>query len=425
MKKYNFDTISLHAGRTANNEQAIATPIYQTSAYEFDSAEQAANRFGLAEGGNIYSRLTNPTQSVIEQRISQLENGKDAIAFASGTAAIFGAILAVCESGSHIVASNALYGGTSTLLSTTLKPYGISVTFVDITNEEEIRNAICDNTVILYTETIGNPTGVVADISLLANIANEEKLLFYVDNTFATPYLCRPIDLGAHVVLHSATKFIGGHGTTLGGLLVDGGNYDKSSPRYSNKLNNVEQYHGADFTSFDAPIALLARTVILRDFGACISPFNAFLLIQGIETLSLRVQRHVENTLALAKYFESHDLVNKVHYASLESNSQFELANKILPKGAGSIISVEVDGNREQVAQIIENLELFIHCANLGEVKSLIVHPASTTHSQWSSEQLTAAGISEGLIRLSVGIEDINDLIADFDQALNKLKDEN
>lgn len=421
---WNFDTLQIHAGQTPDSETgARALPIYQTTSYVFDSAEQAANRFALAELGPIYTRLTNPTQGAIEDRIAALEGGAAGLLVASGQAALTLAILNIAQAGDHVVASPALYGGSTNLLTHTLSRYGITTTFVDNQDDPESwRAAATENTKAFFGETIPNPGGNVLDIEAVAGVAHELGVPLIVDNTVATPYLLRPFEHGADIVIHSATKFLGGHGTSVAGVIVEKGDFDWTSgiPTLSEP---DASYKGLTFASI-GPGAYVTRirATLLRDIGPAISPFNAFLIGQGLETLSLRVQRHVENARKVAEFLEGHDGVESVSWASLESSPYYELAQKYLPKGAGSVLAFTIKGGREAGAAFIDALELHSHVANIGDVRSLAIHPATTTHSQLTEEELAAAGVSPSLVRLSVGIEDVKDIIADLDQGLASIK---
>lgn len=423
-KNYKFDTLQIHAGQQPDpTTGSRAVPIYQTTSYVFDNVEHAANLFALKEGGNIYTRIMNPTTDVLEQRIAALEGGVGALAVASGSAAITYAILNIAGAGDEIIAASTLYGGTHNLFSATLPKLGIQTRFVDPDDLEGFRNAINDKTKAIYIETIGNPGTNIIDIEALADIAHENGLPVIVDNTFATPYLCRPIEHGADIVVHSATKFIGGHGTSIGGVIVDGGKFDwAASGRFPGFTEPDPSYHGIVYAEALGALAFIvkARVQLLRDTGACISPFNSFMLLQGLETLSLRVQRHVENAKKVAEFLKDHPLVDWVNYPSLEGNKYYDLAQKYLPKGTGSIFTFGIKGGVEAGKKFIDSLELFSLLANVADAKSLVIHPASTTHAQLSEEDQKAAGVLPELIRLSIGIEDADDIIADLDQALTK-----
>lgn len=421
-KKLKFDTLQVHAGQTVDpTTKSRAVPIYQTTSYLFDNAEHAQNLFALKEPGNIYTRIMNPTTDVLEQRIAALEGGVGALGVASGSAAITYAILNIAGAGDEIVSASTLYGGTYNLFSITLPKIGINTIFVDPDDPENFRAAITEKTKALYIETIGNPRINVADIEAIANIAHEAKIPLIVDNTFATPYLVRPFEYGADIVVHSATKFIGGHGTSIGGLIVDSGKFDwKASGKFPGFTEPDRSYHGIRYADDLGPLAFIikARVQLLRDTGAALSPFNSFLLLQGLETLSLRVERHVQNALKIAQYLENHPYVSWVNYPGLESNKYHALAEKYLKKGAGSIFTFGIKGGLEAGRKFIDSLEIFSLLANVADAKSLVIHPASTTHSQLSEEEMLAAGVTPDLIRLSIGIEDVEDLIADLENAL-------
>lgn len=420
--KWSFETKQLHIGQEAADAatNARAVPIYQTTSYVFENCRSAADRFALKEAGNIYGRLTNSTQEVFEKRMAALENGAGALAVASGAAAIAYTFQALAKAGDHIVASKTLYGGTYNLLEHTLADFGISTTFVDIHNLAEVENAIRENTKCLYFETLGNPNSDVADIEALAKIAHKYKIPAVADNTFATPYLIRPIEYGVDIVIHSATKFIGGHGTSLGGVIVDGGRFDwKASGKFPSLVEPNASYHGVSFYEAAGNLAFIVkvRAILLRDLGACISPFNAFLLLQGLETLSLRVERHVENTLKVIEFLQNHPKVQKVNHPAIKNRFDHDLYNKYLPNGGGSIFTFEIDGSAEEAQNFIDRLQLFSLLANVADAKSLVIHPATTTHSQMTAEELVASGIKPNTIRLSIGIENIKDIIADLNQA--------
>jgi O-acetylhomoserine (thiol)-lyase len=423
-KTFGFETRMLHAGQIPDPHiGARATPIYQTTSYVFKSADEAAHLFELKQYGNIYTRINNPTTAVLEERIASLEGATGAVAFASGMAAEFATFMTLCSPGDHIVASAHLYGGTLTLLKHTIKKLAVDVTFVDPTNLEAWEAAITPKTRCLFVETIGNPVGTIADLEQLSAIANANKIPLVVDSTFATPYLCRPIEWGATIVLHSATKFIGGHGTSIGGIVTDSGNFDFSN--IPTIAEDSASYHGLRFYDTFGHYGFLVklRAETLRDTGAAISPTNVFNLLTGVETLSLRMDRHVANALAVAKFLEAHPKVSQVHYAGLESHPQFDLAKKYLPKGPGAVMSFDLDTSvgdlREAGKAFIEGLQLFSHLANVGDAKSLVIHPASTTHQQNSDEELAAGKITAGTIRLSVGLETTEDLLWDLEQALS------
>ena len=416
-----IETISLHGGQSpdlATNSRAV--PIYQTSSFVFNDTDHAANLFGLKEPGNIYTRIMNPTQDVFEQRIALLEGGVGALATASGQAAITYALLNIAQAGDEIVASSSLYGGTFTLFAYTFAKLGIKVHFVDVDKPEEFRSKITENTKALYTETIGNPLINVADLEEIARIAHENGLPLIVDNTFASPYLCRPIEFGADIVVHSATKFIGGHGTSIGGVIVDSGKFDWNNGKFPGLSQPDPSYHGIVFTEACGTAAYItkARVSLLRDTGACLSPFNSFLLLQGLETLPLRMERHVENARKVAEFLDQHDLVTWVNYPGLEKSQYHALAQKYLPKGPGAIFTFGLKGGLNEGKRFINSLKLFSHLANVGDAKSLVIHPASTTHQQLDEEAQRGAGVSPDMIRVSIGIETIDDLLYDLDQAL-------
>lgn len=421
-KSFKFDTLQVHGGQKPDpTTKSRAVPIYQTSSYAFDSVEHGANLFALKEPGNIYTRIMNPTTDVLEQRIALLEGGVGALAVASGMAAITYAILNLTGAGDEIVAASTLYGGTYNLFAATLPRYGVKTTFVDPDDLDSFRQAINGRTKAVYIETIGNPGINLVDIEAVAATAHENGIPLVVDNTFGTPYLIRPFDFGADIVVHSATKFIGGHGTSIGGVIVDSGKFDwAGSGRFPAFTEPDESYHGVVYTETFGAAAYItrARVQLLRDTGACISPFNAFLLLQGLETLSLRVERHVENTRKIARFLLDHPQVSWVNYPSLENNKYHGLAKKYLPKGAGSIFTFGIKGGVESGKSFIEKLEIFSHLANVADAKSLVIHPASTTHAQLAEEDQRAAGVTPDMIRLSVGIEAVEDLIEDLDQAL-------
>ena len=423
---FRFDTLSLHAGQQPDPATgARAVPVYQTTSYVFKDVDHAAALFNLERSGHIYSRISNPTVAVLEERLAALEGGVGAIATASGQAALHLAIVTLMGAGGHIVASNRLYGGSHNLLTHTLPRFGITASFVDPRDLDGFRKAIRPETRLVFCETIGNPGLEVANLPEISKIAHGAGIPLMVDSTFATPYLCRPIEHGADIVMHSATKWLGGHGVAIGGMLVDGGTFDwEASGKFPTLTEPYAGYHGLDFAEEYGPLAFImrARAEGLRDFGACISPHNAFLLLQGVETLPLRMARHVENARAVAKFLEAHPAVAWVNYPELDSHADKDLAAKLLPKGAGSIVTFGVkaaaDGAREAGRRFIEKLAVFSHLANVGDAKSLVIHPASTTHQQMDAESLKAAGIGEELIRLSVGLEDEGDLLADLDQGL-------
>ena len=421
MSNYKFETLQLHVGQEQADPatDSRAVPIYQTTSYVFHNSQHAADRFGLADAGNIYGRLTNTTQDVLEKRVAALEGGSAALALASGAAAITYTIEALAANGGHIVAQKTIYGGTYNLLSHTLPQYGIETTFVDAHNLDEVKNAIKENTRAVYLETLGNPNSDIPDIDAIAEIAHANGIPLVVDNTFGTPYLIRPIEHGADVVVHSATKFLGGHGTTLGGIIVESGKFNwKASGKYPNIAEANPSYHGVSFYDVVGPAAFVTyiRAILLRDTGACISPFNAFLLLQGVETLSLRLDRHAENTKKVVEYLSNHPKVKKVNHPSLPDHPDHELYKKYFPKGGASIFTFEINGGKEEAWKFIDNLEIFSLLANVADVKSLVIHPASTTHSQLTEEELLDQGITNGTIRLSIGTEHIDDIIADLEK---------
>lgn len=422
-RKFKFETLQLHVGQENPDPatDARAVPIYQSSSFVFRNCDHAAARFDLSDAGNIYGRLTNPTQDVFEKRMAALEGGAAALAVASGAAAISYSIQNVAQNGGHIVAAKNIYGGTFNLLLHTLPQYGITTTFVDIFNDGELEAAIQDNTKAVFIETLGNPNSDVVDIEAAAQIAHKHKIPLIVDNTFATPYLVRPIEYGADIVVHSATKFIGGHGTAVGGVIVDGGKFDwEASGKFPVLTEPDPSYHGISFTKAAGPAAFVTRirAILLRDTGATLSPFHAFLFLQGLETLSLRVERHVENALKVAEYLNSHPQVECVHHPSVtQDESQKALYQKYFPKGGGSIFTFEIRGGKQKAKDFIDNLELFSLLANVADVKSLVIHPATTTHSQCTEEELLEQGIWPNTIRLSVGTENIDDIIQDLEEA--------
>lgn len=423
MSNYKFETLQLHVGQEKPDpaSDARAVPIYATTSYVFHNSQHAADRFGLADAGNIYGRLTNSTQGVFEDRIAALEGGVAGLAVASGAAAITYTIQALAKAGEHIVAQKTIYGGTSNLLAHTLPLYGVETTFVDVHDLKAVEAAIQDNTKAVYIETLGNPNSDIPDIDAIAEIAHKHNIPLVIDNTFGTPYLIRPIEHGADIVVHSATKFIGGHGTTLGGVIVDSGNFDwTASGRYPWISEPNPSYHGVRFTEAagKAAFAIYIRAILLRDIGATISPFAAFLLLQGTETLSLRVERHVENALKVVKFLENHPLVEKVNHPSLADHPDHKLYEKYFPNGAASIFTIQIKGGREEAFRFIDNLKIFSLLANVADVKSLVIHPASTTHSQLTDEELAEAGIYQNTIRLSIGTEHIDDIIADLENGL-------
>ena len=421
-RNYKFETLQLHVGQEQPDPatDARAVPIYQTTSYVFRNSEHAAARFGLADAGNIYGRLTNSTQGVFEDRIAKLEGGVAGLAVASGAAAITYTIQALAGAGEHIVAQKTIYGGTSNLLAHTLPNYGITATFVDAHNLEEVEGAIQDNTKAIYLETLGNPNSDIPDIDAIAEIAHKHGLPVVVDNTFGTPYLIRPIEHGADIVVHSATKFIGGHGTSLGGVIVDGGTFDwAASGRYPGISEPNPSYHGVSFTKACGPAAFVTkiRAILLRDTGATISPVSSFIFLQGLETLSLRVERHVENALKVVDFLKNHPQVERVNHPSLPESGYKDLYDKYFPKGAGSIFTFEIKGTSEDAQKFIDNLKVFSLLANVADVKSLAIHPATTTHSQLNEEELAEQGIKPNTIRLSIGTEHIDDIIFDLEEA--------
>lgn len=427
-RKFKFETLQLHVGQENPDPatDARAVPIYQSSSFVFRNCDHAAARFDLSDAGNIYGRLTNPTQDVFEKRMAALEGGAAALAVASGAAAISYSIQNVAQNGGHIVAAKNIYGGTFNLLLHTLPQYGITTTFVDIFNDGELEAAIQDNTKAVFIETLGNPNSDVVDIEAVAEIAHKHKIPLIVDNTFATPYLVRPIEYGADIVVHSATKFIGGHGTAVGGVIVDGGKFDwEASGKFPVLTEPDPSYHGISFTKAAGPAAFVTRirAILLRDTGATLSPFHAFLFLQGLETLSLRVERHVENALKVAENLNSHPQVECVHHPSVtQDESQKALYQKYFPKGGGSIFTFEIRGGKQKAKDFIDNLELFSLLANVADVKSLVIHPATTTHSQCTEEELLEQGIRPNTIRLSVGTENIDDIIQDLEEAFKAVQ---
>ena len=427
MSNYKFETLQLHVGQEQPDPatDARAVPIYQTTSYVFRNSAHAAARFGLADAGNIYGRLTNSTQDVLEKRIAALEGGVAALATASGAAAITYAIQALAGAGEHIVAQKTIYGGTYNLLAHTLPQYGISTTFVDAHDLAEVENAIQDNTKAIYLETLGNPNSDIPDIDAIAAIAHKHGLPLVIDNTFGTPYLIRPLEHGADIVVHSATKFIGGHGTSLGGIIVDGGTFDwKASGKYAPIAEPNPSYHGVSFVDAAGPAAFVTyiRAILLRDTGATISPFNAFLLLQGVETLSLRLDRHVENTKKVVEFLNHHPKVAHVNHPSLPDHPDHALYEKYFPNGGASIFTFDIKGGQKEAFEFIDHLKIFSLLANVADVKSLVIHPATTTHAQLSPEELEDVGIHENTIRLSIGTEHIDDILADLDQALNAVE---
>ena len=426
MSNYKFETLQLHVGQEQADPatDSRAVPIYQTTSYVFHDSAHAAARFGLTDAGNIYGRLTNSTQDVLEKRVAALEGGVAALAVASGAAAISYTIQALAGKGEHIVAQETIYGGTFNLLGHTLPQYGIETTFVDIHDLSAVKSAIRPETKAIFIETLGNPSSDIPDIEALAAIAHEHKIPLVIDNTFGTPYLIRPIEHGADIVVHSATKFLGGHGTTLGGIIVDSGNFNWSPEKYAPIAAPNPSYHGVSFTAAAGKAAFVTyiRAILLRDTGAAISPFNAFLLIQGIETLSLRIERHAENTRRVIEYLSKHPLVEKINHPSLLSHPQHELYKKYFPNGGGSIFTFDIKGGREEAWKFIDNLKIFSLLANVADVKSLVIHPASTTHSQLRDEELNEQNIHQNTIRLSIGTEHIDDIIADLENGFYAIK---
>lgn len=427
MANYRFETLQLHVGQEQADiaTDARAVPIYATTSYVFKDSAQAAGRFGLTEGGNIYTRLMNPTSDVFEKRIAALEGGAAALATASGSAAITYAIQNIAIAGDHIVSSANVYGGTYNLFANTLKEQGLTTTFVDPSDPENYEKAIKPNTKLLYAETLGNPNSNVIDLEAIAAIAHKHGIPLIVDSTFATPYLLRPIEHGADIVVHSGTKFIGGHGTVMGGVVIDGGKFDwAQNDKFPGLSKPNPSYHGVVFTEACGNIAYIMklRTTLMRDQGATISPFNSFLLLQGLETLSLRVERHVENALKVVDFLNNHPQVERVNHPSLATGRQKELYDSYFPNGAGSIFTFEVKGTSEDAKKFTESLELFSLLANVADVKSLVIHPASTTHSQMNEEELAAAGISPTTIRLSIGTEHIDDIIEDLKHGFEAIK---
>ena len=426
MSNYKFETLQVHAGQESPDPatDARAVPIYATTSYVFKDSAQAAGRFGLTEGGNIYTRLMNPTSDVFEKRIAALEGGAAALATASGSAAISYAVQNIATAGDHIVSSTNLYGGTYNLFANTLKEQGLSTTFVDPSNPENFENAIQPDTKLLYAETLGNPNSDVIDLEAISAIAHKHGIPLIVDNTFATPYCLRPIEHGADIVVHSATKFIGGHGTVMGGVVVDSGKFDwAQNDKFPGLSKPNPSYHGVVFTEACGNIAYIMklRTTLMRDQGATISPFNSFLLLQGLETLSLRLERHIENALKVVEFLKNHPRVEKVNHPSLADGRAKELYDTYFPDGAGSIFTFEIKGNADTAKKFTESLELFSLLANVADVKSLVIHPASTTHSQMNEEELLSAGIKPNTIRLSIGTEHIDDIIADLQHGFDSI----
>ncbi len=425
-RNFRFETKQLHIGQENPDSatDARAVPIYQTTSYVFKNSEHAAARFGLSDAGNIYGRLTNPTQDVFERRIAALEGGVAALAVASGAAAITYAIQNLAQAGDHIVASKTIYGGSYNLLAHTLPEYGISTTFVDPDEKGSFEKAIQENTKAIFIETLGNPNSNIIDIQKISDIAHANKIPLVIDNTFGTPYLIRPIEYGADIVVHSATKFIGGHGTSLGGVIIDSGNFDwEASGKFPSITEPNPSYHGISFTKAVGAAAFVTkiRAILLRDTGAAISPFNAFLLTQGLETLSLRVERHVENTKKVVEYLKNHPKVEHVNHPSIPENGYKDLYDKYFPNGGGSIFTFEVKGGEEEAKRFIDNLQLFSLLANVADAKSLVIHPASTTHSQLNETELSEQGIKPNTVRLSIGLEHIDDILFDLDEAFKAI----
>ena len=427
MSSYKFETLQLHVGQEQPDPatDARAVPIYQTTSYVFRNSQHAADRFGLADPGNIYGRLTNSTQEVLEKRIAALEGGSAALAVASGAAAITYTIEALAANGGHIVAQKTIYGGSFNLLEHTLTQYGVETTFVNAHDLREVEGAIRENTRAIYLETLGNPNSDIPDIDAIAEIAHSHGLPLVIDNTFGTPYWIRPIEHGADIVVHSATKFLGGHGTTLGGVIVESGRFDwKASGKYPNIAAPNPSYHGVSFYDAVGPAAFVTyiRAILLRDTGACISPFNAFLLLQGVETLSLRLDRHAENTAKVVEYLRNHPLVEKVNHPSLPDHPDHEIYQRYFPNGGASIFTFEIKGGQKEAWAFIDHLEIFSLLANVADVKSLVIHPASTTHSQLSEEELRDQGIKPNTIRLSIGTEHIDDIIGDLEKGFQAVR---
>lgn len=426
-RNFKFETLQLHVGQEQADPttDARAVPIYQTSSYVFRNCDHAAARFGLSDAGNIYGRLTNPTEDVFEKRIAALEGGVAALAVASGAAAVTYTILNLAQNGDNIVSAKNIYGGSFNLFEHTLPQYGIDTNFVDIFNEEQVESAINEKTKALYIETLGNPNSDVVDIESVAKIAHKHKIPLVVDNTFATPYLVRPIEYGADIVVHSATKFIGGHGTSIGGVIVDGGNFDwEASGKFDSLTKPNPSYHGISFTQACGTAAFVTkvRAILLRDTGATVSPFNAFLFLQGLETLSLRLERHSYNALKVVEYLNNHPQVESVSHPSVSTDpKQQELYKKYFPNGGGSIFTFDIKGDAQKAKDFIDNLELFSLLANVADVKSLVIHPATTTHSQCTEEELLDQGIRPNTIRLSIGCENIDDIIQDLDEAFKAI----
>jgi len=420
-RTYGFNTRAVHAGYQPDpTTKARAVPIYQTTSFVFDDSEHAASLFGLKQFGNIYTRIMNPTTAVLEERVASLENGVAGLAMASGQSAQFIAISSLLETGDEMVSASTLYGGTFTQFDVSFRKLGLNVKFVEPDDPENFRKAITPKTKCIFGETISNPRGNVLDIEAVANIAHEHNLPLIIDNTFASPYLCRPIDFGADIVLHSMTKFMGGHGTSIGGMIVDAGRFDWSKGNFPQLTEPSSAYHGMKFHETFGPIAFIIRARVegLRDLGPCMSPFNAFLFLQGIETLGLRMERHVANSLAVAQFLEKHESVTWVKYPSLPSSPYYQLAQKYLPKGAGAVFSFGIKGGYDAGRKFIDSVKMFSHLANVGDVRSLVIHPSSTTHQQLPESDQAAAGVTPDMVRLSVGLEDLDDILWDLDQAL-------
>lgn len=420
--KHSLETILLHGGQQPDETGARAVPVYRTTSYVFKDSEHARRLFALEEPGNIYTRIMNPTVDVFEKRVAEAEGGTAAVALSSGMAAIAFSIMNLARAGDEILAATDLYGGTYNLFAVTLPRYGINVKFVDPKDPENFRKEITPKTKAIFAEIIGNPSLHILDVEAVANIAHENGIPLIVDSTFATPYLCKPIEWGADIVVHSTTKWIGGHGTAIGGIVVDAGKFDWNSDKFPDFVEPDETYHGLRY-AIDVPNAAFAtklRVQLLRDFGPCLSPDNAFLFLQGLETLHLRMEKHVENAKGVVEYLRNHEAVEWVSYPSLEDHPSYELAQKYFPKGPGSIIVFGIKGGRDVGRRVIDNVKLFSHVANVGDAKSLIIHPASTTHQQLSAEELKLTGVSEEMVRLSIGLEALEDIIADLDQAIEK-----
>lgn len=426
-QKYHFETLQLHVGQEQADPatDSRAVPIYQTTSYVFHNAQHASDRFHLKDAGNIYGRLTNTTQGIFEERVSALEGGVGGLAVASGAAAVTYAITNLAYAGDHVVATETIYGGTYNLLKHTLSKYGIETTFVDPDDYDAMEKAVKPNTKLIFIETLGNPNSNISDIERSAEIAHKNGIPLVIDNTFGTPYLIRPIEHGADIVVHSATKFIGGHGSSLGGVIVDGGTFDYfQNDKFPGFTKPDQSYHGLVFGKVPAPFVTRVRALLLRDEGACISPFNAWVLLQGLETLSLRVERHVYNTKKIIEYLKTQPQVKKINHPSLPDHPNHDLYERYFPNGAGSIFTFEIDGSQQKAFDFIDHLKIFSLLANVADVKSLVVHPKSTTHSELSDEEATQQGIYDGTIRLSIGTEHYQDLIDDLDQAFEAVKDE-